>query len=227
MPAGVVGVDDVLKGLSFINEDMYARIKDAVRPAMLDVEAKAKGFVPSNSEVLSGWTKPISSPVNYRPFPKYDAANVKGGIGFKEGSNRIFANGFQVESYVYNISAAGRIYETAGRLNPEGRAPVMSTALREFGSVQGYSGSKGGKKRSTKDYNSNNPFAGYQFVSPLEKVTSQPKIKGVRSPGRKGKGRLIYKAWAQESPKVYYVIVKAINSTAINFNKSTEIKKAA
>jgi len=44
MPAKVVGVDDVLKGLSFINEDMYARIKDAVRPAMLGVEAKAKGL---------------------------------------------------------------------------------------------------------------------------------------------------------------------------------------
>jgi hypothetical protein len=227
MPAEVVGVNDVLKGLSFIDEDMYTRIKVAIKPAMLAVETKAKGFVPSNSEVLSGWTKPISSTVDYRPFPKYDAANVKGGIGFKEGSSRIFANGFQVESYVYNISAAGRIYETAGRLNPEGRAPVMSTALREFGSVQGYSGSKGGRKRSTKDYNSNNPFAGYQFVSPLEKVTSQPKMKGIRSGGRKTKGRLIYKAWAQESPRVYYLIVKAINATAIDFNKATEVKKAA
>ena len=227
MPAEVVGVNDVLKGLSFIDEDMYTRIKVAIKPAMLAVETKAKGFVPSNSEVLSGWTKPISSTVDYRPFPKYDAANVKGGIGFKEGSSRIFANGFQVESYVYNISAAGRIYETAGRLNPEGRAPVMSTALREFGSVQGYSGSKGGKKRSTKDYNSNNPFAGYQFVSPLEKVTSQPKMKGIRGGGRKTKGRLIYKAWAQESPRVYYLIVKAINATAIDFNKATEVKKAA
>ena len=103
----------------------------------------------------------------------------------------------------------------------------MSTALREFGSVQGYSGSKGGRKRSTKDYNSNNPFAGYQFVSPLEKVTSQPKMKGIRSGGRKTKGRLIYKAWAQESPRVYYLIVKAINATAIDFNKATEVKKAA
>ena len=227
MPAEVVGVNDVLKGLSFIDEDMYTRIKVAIKPAMLAVETKAKGFVPSNSEVLSGWTKPISSTVDYRPFPKYDAANVKGGIGFKEGSSRIFANGFQVESYVYNISAVGRIYETAGRLNPEGRAPVMSTALREFGSVQGYSGSKGGRKRSTKDYNSNNPFAGYQFVSPLEKVTSQPKMKGIRSGGRKTKGRLIYKAWAQESPRVYYLIVKAINATAIDFNKATEVNKAA
>lgn len=225
MPAKVVGVEDVLKGLSFINEDMYTRIKVAIKPAMQNVEAKAKGFVPSNNEVLSGWSKPISSAVNYRPFPKYDAINVKGGIGFKEGKNVIFANGFQVESYVYNISAAGRIYETAGRLNAEGRAPVMSTTLKEFGSVQGYSGQFRGKKRTTKDYNSTNPFAGYQFVTALEKITAQPKISGVRDAGRKGKGRLIYKAWSQDSKKVYDLIIQAINNTAIDFYKNTDIKK--
>jgi hypothetical protein len=49
----------------------------------------------------------------------------------------------------------------------------------------------------------------------------------VRSGGRKTKGRLIYKAWAQDSGKVYEAIMSAINSTAIHFNKSTEIKKAA
>ncbi len=63
------------------------------------------------------------------PFPKYDANNVKGGIGYKEGQNRRFKNGFQVENYVYNISAAGRIYETAGRLNPQGRAPFTSILI--------------------------------------------------------------------------------------------------
>jgi hypothetical protein len=38
---------------------------------------------------------------------------------------------------------------------------------------------------------------------------------------------LIYKAWAQDSSKVYDAILGAINSTAIKFNQSTEIKKAA
>jgi len=222
MPAKVVGVEDVLKGLSFISEDMYGRIKAAIKPAMLNVETKAKGFVPSNNEILSGWTKPISSAVEYRPFPKYDSTNVKGGIGFKEGKNRIFANGFQVESYVYNISAAGRIYETAGRLNPEGRAPFQM--LPSKGASGTYT-KRSPKSRAYEEYKSNNPFAGQQFVSALEKVTSQPKFKGVRSTGRKGKGRLIYKAWAQDSPKVYDLIIKAINNTAIDFYKSTEIKK--
>ena len=110
MPVEIVGVKDVINGLTFIDEDMYRRVKLAVEPVMKGVEAKAKGFVVSNNEVLSGWAKPISSTVDYRPFPKYDAATVRGGIGYKEGQNRRFSNGYTVESYVYNISAAGRIY---------------------------------------------------------------------------------------------------------------------
>ena len=226
MPVEVIGVDDVQKGLSFIDEDMYNRIRTALTPLMKRVEAQAKSYVVGDAEVLSGWTKPISSTVDYRPFPKYNSALVKGGIGYKEGKNVQFKNGFQVENYVYNVSAAGRIYETAGRRNPQGRAPIMSTTLKDLGNVQGYEGKKSGKKRSTRDYNSNNPFAGYQFVSALEPVTSQPKTKGVRSGGVKTKGRLIYKAFANQSPQIYQAILRAINDTAVDFNKSYD-KKAA
>ena len=226
MPVEVIGVDDVQKGLSFIDEDMYNRIKIALVPLMKRVEAQAKSYVVGDSEVLSGWAKPASANLDYRPFPKYNAALVKGGIGYKEGKNVQFKNGFQVENYVYNVSAAGRIYETAGRRNPQGRAPIMSTTLKELGNVQGYEGKKSGKKRSTRDYSSNNPFAGYQFVSALEPVTSQPKTKGVRSGGVKTKGRLIYKAFANQSPRIYQAILDAINDTAVDFNKSYD-KKAA
>ena len=145
MPAEVVGVKDVMKGLSFIDEDMYDRIKTVLDPMMRQVEATAKGYVPSNTEVLSGWSKPISSQVDYRPFPKYEYNNVRGGIGYKEGQNRRFKNGFQVENYVYNVSAAGRIYETSGRLNPQGRAPFTSVnqgggtvAFKKSGSAKGH-----------------------------------------------------------------------------------------
>jgi hypothetical protein len=226
MPVEVIGVDDVQKGLSFIDEDMYNRIRTALTPLMKQVEQQAKGYVANDAEVLSGWAKPASDNLDYRPFPKYNSALVKGGIGYKEGKNAQFKNGFQVENYVYNVSAAGRIYETAGRKNPQGRAPIMSTTLKELGNVQGYEGSKSGKKRSTRDYSSNNPFAGYQFVSALEPVTSQPKIKGVRGGGTKTKGRLIYKAFANQSPKIYAAILRAINDTAVDFNKSYD-KKAA
>ena len=227
MPADVIGIDDVQKGLSFIDEDMYTRIKTAISPLMRQVEATAKGYVPSNTEVLSGWSKPISSDITYRPFPKYSEANVRGGIGYKEGKNRLFKNGFQVENYVYNISAAGRIYETAGRVNPEGRAPF--TSIHEGGGVVAYEQERTArrKSRSTRSYNSNNPFAGYQFVTSLETLTSQPKLPGVRSGTRKTKGRLIYKAWAKKSPAIYQEIVNTINTKAVDFNKATEVTKAA
>jgi hypothetical protein len=227
MPVEVIGVDDIQKGLTFVDEDMYNRIRIAITPLMRNVESLAKSYVPGNGEVLSGWSKPISSEVDYRPFPKYDSNSVKGGIGYKEGKNRQFKNGFQVENYVYNINAAGRIYETAGRLNPQGRAPF--TSVYEGGGTMAFkqSGSKKSRSRSTAAYNSNNPFAGYQFVTDLPELTSQPKIKGVRSGGKKTKGRLIYKAFANESPKVYDAILKAINKTADFFNSSTEVKRAA
>lgn len=235
MPAEVVGVKDVMKGLSFIDEDMYKRIRLAVTPLMKSVEQDAKSYVASDTEVLSGWAKPISSDVSYRPFPKYNAQTVKGGIGYKEGQNRTFANGFKVENYVYNVSAPGRIYETAGRKNPQGRAPFQqidpSSPNTSFGPVQGFEGKRKGRgytyNKSTREYGSNNPFAGYQFVTALPTLTSQPKIKDVRGSGRKTKGRLIYKAFAKTSPQIYKAIMDSINQTATHFNTSTEIKKAA
>ena len=167
MPIEVIGVDDVQKGLTFVDEDMYNRIRTAITPLMRNVESLAKSYVPSNSEVLSGWSKPISSTIDYRPFPKYESNNVRGGIGYKEGKNRQFKNGFQIENYVYNINAAGRIYETAGRLNPQGRAPF--TSVYEGGGTMAFkqSGSKKSRSRSTAAYNSNNPFAGNQFTKCL------------------------------------------------------------
>ena len=153
MPVEVVGVKDVLAGLSFIDEDMRQRIRIAIDPIMRSVADKAKGFVPDNGSVLSGWTK---ASWNYWtnevsvPFPKYDANTVKAGIGYNAGENQTQKNGFKVSNYVYNVSAAGRIYETAGRNNPQGRAPFQqidpSRPNTTFGAVQGFEGKKRAKR---------------------------------------------------------------------------------
>jgi hypothetical protein len=186
---------------------------------MRGVAFKAKGFVAANTDVLSGWARASGNPGT---FPKYDASVVKGGIGYNPGENKTFRNGFKVSNYVYNASRAGAIYEVAGRLNPQGRAPFT---FKHEGS--GTYVKKSARSKALDYYDSNNPFASQQFVAALEPVTKQPKIKDIRGAGRKTQGRLIYKAWAQDSTKVYDAILKAINSTAIQFNKSTEIKKAA
>ena len=215
MPVEVVGVKDVLKGLEFIDEDMRQRIRTAIDPLMRGVAFKAKGFVPNNTDVLSGWARASGNPGT---FPKYDAGVARAGIGYNPGENKTFQNGFKVSNYVYNASRPGAIYEVAGRLNPQGRAPFT---FKHEGS--GTYVKRSARSKALDYYDSNNPFASQQFVAALEPVT----ITDIRSSGRKTQGRLIYKAWAQDSTKVYDAILKAINATAIQFNKSTEIKKAA
>ena len=45
--------------------------------------------------------------------------------------------------------------------------------------------------------------------------------------GGKGQGRIIYKAFAESSPKIYDAILKAVLATAEYFNDKTELKKVA
>jgi hypothetical protein len=222
MPVVVAGVKDVLNGLSFIDEDLRVRISTAIDPLMREVAEKAKGFVPSNEQVLSGWSKPLSSAIE-RPFPKYDGSVVKAGIGYNPGKNKILQNGWQVSQYVYNVSRAGSIYETAGRLNPQGRAPFT---FKHEGS--GTYVKKSARSKALDFYDSNNPFASQQFIGALEPVTKPKRVPGVRgASGRKMQGRLIFKAWAQDNMKIYEAILKAIDKTAVEFTRKTQIKKVA
>lgn len=225
MPVEVVGVKDVLNGLSFFDEDLRLRVSRAIDPLMRQVAEKAKGFVPSDAQVLSGWSKPISSPINYKPFPKYSSNEARAGIGYNPGKNKINKNGWQVSQYVYNVSRAGSIYETAGRLNPQGRAPFQMTPSK---GASGTYTKRSAKSRAFEEYKSNNPFASQQFIAALEPVTKPKRIPGAPGvTGRKMQGRLIYKAWAQDSIKVYEAILKAIDGSATEFTRKTQIKKAA
>jgi hypothetical protein len=220
MPVEVVGVKDVLKGLSFIDVDMRRRVVAAVDPLMRGVASKARGFVPGNTDVLSGWSK---ANAGTGKFPKYDSAIARAGIGYNSGQNKTFSNGFKVYNFVYNASRPGAIYEVAGRLNPQGRAPFQMTPSK------GASGTytlKSPKSKAFREFNSSNPFASQQFIAALPKVTSQPKLEGVRGGNRKTKGRLVYKAWAEDSPRIYQAIKDAINATATHFNKTTQQRVA-
>jgi hypothetical protein len=55
-----------------------------------------------------------------RPFPRYDAAEIKRGIVYRTGYGKPNSRGFRSLFRVRNNSAAGAIYETAGRKNPNG-----------------------------------------------------------------------------------------------------------
>lgn len=133
---------------------------------------------------LSGWA---DRSFNEGSFPTYSASTIKSKIGYTTSVGKRNSKGFSSMASIYNNSRAGAIYEGAGRANPNGQPWV---------------GPKGpaGHKFS----HSRNPKAGEQFINALPPLTGS----------LKGRGRLIYKAWAMNQGKAEGTVNKAI-STAL------------
>lgn len=204
MPVVVTGVKELQKAMKNIDPEMNKSMRVSIKAAMLPIRDNARGYAPSNGEVLSGWTKPLSSSIlNYRPFPKYDQNVAKSGIVYREGSNKRNQSGFKAIFYIANISAAGAIYETAGRKNYNGQIWR-------------------GRKASDSNHDishSNNPNAGSQFI---RSMGGQSTMKG----SMKQRGRLIYRAWAEDQGRIYPKVVNAIDQVATRFNRETELRAA-
>lgn len=186
------------------------------------VTKQAKSYLPLQAP-LSGWGKAVSSAetINYRPFPRYNALKARRGVGYTTTPSKPNKQGFIYFAQIFNSEAGGAIYETAGRKNPDGRAPVGSRVLKEYGG----SLSMEGNRRSKKSYNSNNPFAGYQFVHSMPELYKVPrKANQSGRLSRKMNGRVIFRAWAETNGQVTPKVIKAMESAKVKFNNN---KKAA
>ncbi len=194
MPVVVNGVKQLQKAMKQVEPELNKQMSKDIKTAMLIVRDKARGYLPQQNEVLSGWGKGTSSSetINYRAFPAYDYALAKPLIKYNAGTNRRNNSGFAAAFYVANISAPGAIFETAGRKSRRGAANSKSL----------------------------NPNAGIQFIESAESI-SQMKGEG------KQRGRLIYRAWFEESNKVIPAVIKAINTVATEFNNKTTLPRAA
>ena len=192
MPVNVTGVKELIKAMDLVDSNLNKEMQNEIKAVMIPVRDKAKGYMPANAEVLSGWRKiNVTAEQKYRAFPFYDQDVAKNGIYYSKGSTRRNQSGFSVTNFVANKSASGAIFETAGRRNPRGAANSKSLNLN----------------------------AGIQFIESAENI-SQLKGDG------KQRGRAIYRAWFEESNKVYPAMVKAISTVATKFNNG-QIKKVA
>ena len=204
------GGTELRKTLRKFEPDLAKALQTDMKNALKGVVTRARGYVPVEPP-LSGWGK-----VNKQGrFPSYNAREAKSGIGYRTTPTKPNRRGFSYLASINNKGRSGSIFETAGRKNPEGRAPVMSRFLQENGSVMGYEGKRSGKVRSMRDYRSNNPFAGYQFVSAIKSVSLMKSV----GRGRKNQGRLIFRAWAEDQGKANAAVIKAIQTAAMKFNK--------
>lgn len=201
MPAVEIrGNIDLRKALRSFAPDLEKQLKKELHSALKPVVRQAKGFVPAVSP-MRGWAGRSFSEGR---FPTYNAATITSGITYSVSASKPNKNGFTSMARIINKSAIGAIYETSGRKNPNGQPWVGPKA--------------GGVSKSVS--RSNNPNAGKQFITNLPPLVSS----------LKGRGRLIYRAWAENKGVAEGAAMRAIDSATTQFYaraKTTKFTKAA
>ena len=118
MPASVKGGIALRKSLRAFSPDLAKALPKEVAAALKPITKAAKGYLPDDGQVLSGW---LTREESQARFPSYNARIVKQGIGYKTTPSKPNRRGFRSLARVFNKSAAGAIYETMGRKTPQSR----------------------------------------------------------------------------------------------------------
>jgi hypothetical protein len=153
MPVELKGALATVKAMRKFDPDLLKEMNKEIRAVMVPLRDKARGYAPSpQPDNLYGWAegsvgkkitarnsafRQFNTEGRLRLFPLYDHATVVAGIKYSQSPSRRNRSGFRSLYFIYNASAAGGIYETAGRAT----------------------------EPSQKGYRSNNPDAGKHFVS--------------------------------------------------------------
>ena len=114
MPVEVKGAIALRKALRQFEPDLAKETTKEISSFLKPVVKNARGFLPSNDEVPSGWVKRPNQGGRWANR-SYDAAEARRGVTFKSTPSKPNRNGFRSLATIFNKSAAGAIYETAGR----------------------------------------------------------------------------------------------------------------
>jgi hypothetical protein len=198
--------------------DLAKETQDEMANALRPVVARARGFIPADSRLLSGWVKGTASidTINYRAFPTFNSSDAKRGLGYRVTPSKPNKSGFVSLARIQQANAGGAIYETAGRLNANGKrqGPIVDRYKNGVYDQTTHTG----KQYST----SLNPNAGQQFVDNLKStgplVSARPKgLKG--RPSRKQTGRAMYRAYAEDNGVALRALMKAIENAKYKFEE--------
>jgi hypothetical protein len=231
MPVELEGAVQLRVALKRFAPDLSKETQTQMAAALKTVTTVARGYVPNDGQVLSGWAKTSSGTENltYRPFPKFNSMQAKAGITYSTSPSKPNKNGFVALARILNKSAAGAIYETAGRKNPQGQPNYKpASVVYRTGDGPGdftirYYQERDNSQR--KGYNNSlNPNAGKQFIENLNStgqlVNARPKGL-VGAPGRKLTGRLIFRAWAEDNGRANAAVIKALENASKMFYEHT------
>jgi hypothetical protein len=107
MPATVKGGVELRKALRNFAPELGKETQKEIANALKPIVKEARGFVTDSP--LSNWAREGGK------FPVFNASIIKRGIGYKTTPSKPNRRGFRALAQIRNRSAAGAIYETAGR----------------------------------------------------------------------------------------------------------------
>jgi hypothetical protein len=191
MPIVVTGLKEAQKAMRQLQPDLDKNLKKEIRTFLLPVVKKARGYAQSEISGLSNWHNGKGR------FPKYDPGLVRRGIKSQIFPTRPNRSGFVSLVRIVNATAAGAIYETAGRKNPAGQPWDRKSASHKYS-------------------HSLNPDAGLHFINSLGIMVGKDKLRG----------RLIFRAWAEDQGKALGHILGALNKTSAQSKKYVDAAKA-
>ena len=199
MATQLKGASQLRTALRRFEPDLAKELQDEMAEFLKPIVKKARGFIPSDF-TPSHWRGETKT----GKWPIYNATLMRRGIGYKTTPSKPNRRGFSYAASIANKTASGAIFETAGRKNPGG----MKKAPK-------------GTPRTNKNFShSNNPQAGAQFIRALENASPIAQGNTRTGSGRRGrymKGRLIYRAWAEDGGKANAAVIKAIEGAAAKF----------
>jgi hypothetical protein len=223
MPTQLKGGVELRKALREFAPDLAKETQKELAGLLKPITSKARGFIPSNAP-LSGWGMPSKGAWERLQWSSSDA---KRGIGYKTTPSKANKSGFRSLARIVNASAAGALYETAGRKNPQGRPQAPAYEVRLVGHANYGKTIRSGSKDQS---NSNNPNAGQQFIDALNGtgriVDAYKREQGQAGrSSRKMRGRAIFRAWAEDGGKTNAAIIKAIETSAVKLNARAKAKR--
>jgi len=210
MPAEVKGLIEFKKALKDYAPELGVQLDDQMALALGGVVKKAQSYVPNDSP-LSNWSYRKRSEKNaegLRKFPLFNSATIIRKIKYSSTPRKANRRGFKAVYFIINQSAQGAIYETAGRKNSSGQPWV----------------GRKGDPRNHDISHSNNPQAGADFIQAMGEL-KQGNIESSTKRGRYMKGRLIFRAWAEDGGKANAAALTAIYNANEQFKKKQYFKK--
>jgi hypothetical protein len=112
MPVKLQGAVALRKAIREFEPKLAKETTKEIGNFLKPVAKAARGYLPSNADVPSGW---VQRPRKTAKFPMYDASLARKGISYKTSPSKANRRGFRALASIFNKTAGGAIYETAGR----------------------------------------------------------------------------------------------------------------